>query len=199
MQAEGCYYASMFGQAFGYSQLIPFLITLNLTVMSMVTSEIIFLFYGLFLHFMSYVLWVIQYYFKIKHINPICQQYNSYVFPQMLLFYSFSLVAFVYTYSFWYKKTISWYQSLFLVAIASAPIFILISFEYNTMTQILISAGIGILSTFMFVTVLYIFIQPSLPFILTTFPVNWMGYTDNYIMEGDCKEEYFKYVKRKKK
>lgn len=195
---DGCYYATLFGKAFGVTQVLPSLITLNMSVMSMVTSEIIFVLYGLYLHLMQLFLWVFQYYFQQMHINPVCQQYQNYAFPSIETFYAASLVMFVITYSYRWEVVHSWYTWMMLLLIGILPPFILIFLSYNSLTDILISMGLGMLLTGLFVIILDLFIGPTLPYILTEFPASWMGYKDTYIMRKNIKKEFIRCENLKK-
>ena len=189
---QGCHYVDLFGEAFGWTQMVPTLITLFLSGFSFVTSEFIFLFYGLFLHFSQLILWTIQYYFKQMRPNPVCQQYHSYAYPSIEVFYAISLITAVVVYSYHWKIVHSWFVWLMMYIFFIGVPFILVFMHYNTPGEVFISALIAIIMTGIFMTVVHVYMRETLPYILTEFPCAWLGYKDTYIMDKECREEYIK-------
>jgi len=176
----------MAGQAFAWTQVLPTLISLNLSLMSLVTSQIMFFFFGLYLQGMQLILWIFQSYFQYLRPNPICQVYHSYAFPNIEMFYALALVTFVIAYGFYWDYAHSWLVWLFLYIVAFAPPIILVWFSYSLWWEVVFSGLLGVGFTWIFVLTLKLYIAPILPYLLNSNLAWWLGYVDTYLM---CKTD----------
>ena len=181
MSMDGCYYTTLWGEAFGWTQLLPTVVSLMLSFTSLFKPEVTFLFLGLYLHAWQLGLWSIQLYIHQDRPNPICQEYHSYAFPSIEAFYVAALVVTLVGYSvvYGYRHPIgAW---LLLVFAFVAPPATLVFFAYNTVAEVLVSMGIGIVAAVIFVIAVAIYIRPATPYIINSWPLTWLGYTDSWI------------------
>ena len=183
---DGCYYTSIAGQVFGWTQILPTLITSALSILSFVNSEIIFVFLGLYLHVVQLLLWVFQVYFEQMRVDPICQQYQTYAFPSIPSFYAAALITSVTVYAYYWKVVHGWLTWLRLYIILSLR-FVFVWVSYNRPSEVLFSMTIGVKFTTVWVIVLRLFIAPTLPYLLNSFPCSLFGYTDRFIMK-ECEQ-----------
>lgn len=185
---SGCYYATWAGAAFGWTQVFPSIVTLMLSAVGLLTSQIMFLFFGLYLHAMQYELWVFQSYFQSQRPNPVCQLYHAYAFPSIEAYYAGAVVTAFIMYGYMWDiphGVIAW---LFFYVIAAFPL-IMVWFGYNVWWEVLLSLGMGVVFTALFVIVLKLYISPAMPYILNEIPATWLGYKDTYLMDEDLQVE----------
>jgi hypothetical protein len=183
----GCYYATFWGQAFGWTQIFPSLVTLFFTFMRSVTHEIIFLFFGLYLWAAQFVIWVFQNYFESVRPNPVCQLYHSYAFPSVEAYYAAALAAFIVTYAYLWDRYLDWMAWSFIYVLFAFPA-IMVYFGYNLWWEVLFSMAIGAGVTVVFTTVFRFYICPIMPFIVNEFPATWLGLQDTYLMTENERE-----------
>lgn len=179
--AQGCYYASMWGQAFAWTQLLPSIISLGLTVLTLITFELLFVFLGYYLHGIQLLLWFVQLNLQIDRPNPLCQEYHSYAFPSVEGYYIGAIVAFVLGYSYVWKVRQSWYAWFVLLGLTVVPPTVLVFLAYNEWYEVVISMAIGVLASIIFIIILWVYIYDAIPYIENLFPFHWLKYKDNYI------------------
>lgn len=177
------------GQVFGWTLILPSFITSTLSVMSFVTSELIWVFLGLYLHAMQLLIWVVQTYLESMRVNPICQQYQTYAFPSIVAYYAISLATFVILYAYFWGVAHSVLAWIVLYGLIFVPPLALVGASYNTTSEVLISMIIGIAATTAFVVVLRVYIKPTLPYLVNDFPCSLLGYVDTYITDCDAERE----------
>lgn len=187
---DGCYYASLGGQVFGLSQIVPTFMTLCLTVMGLATHQIMFPLFGIYLDGAQMVLWIFQSYFQAVRPNPICQLYNTYAFPSITMYYVASLITFVFVYGYFWDVAHSWVIWLIFYLVGFGLPLILVHYSFNRVWEVLFSVAFGIVFTSVFVIVLKFYICPVLPFILSDFPSTWMGYRDEFLMSPEQKQRF---------
>ena len=187
---DGCYYGTVVGQSFGWTQIVPTLVTSSLTLLTSVTSQFLFVIFGLYLHAMQTELWVIQNYLKTMRPDPVCQAYHAYAFPSITSFYVAAIIAMIITYSYTHKIIHSWFMWLYIYFIGIVPPVILVFTQYNTTWEVIISMLIGIIVTVCFAVVANVFFKPELPYLLNQFPCSTLGYHDKYFMEPEDLQIY---------
>jgi len=187
----GCYYTSLSGIVFGWTQVIPTAVTSILSIFGLVTGEIIAPFCGLYLHASSMLLWIFQTYMQRVRPNPVCQLYQSLAFPSIVAYYVASVLTFIIVYAYLWNRYLSWFKWLILYALAALPL-ILISVGYNYPGEVGISMLVGVIVTAIFVIVLKVYISPALPYLLNAFPFTVLKYKDTYLM---CEKERVLYNK----
>lgn len=189
---SGCYYVNVWGQTFAWTQTLPTIVTSGLSLLTLVTHAVVFFVYGLFLHGCQFVLWAFQLYFQYARPDPICQLYNSYGFPSVEAFYAASLASFVISFSLAFGVILSWIVWIMLYILAIAPPLVLVWFSYNTPWEVLFSMGMGALFTIPFVIVFKFYITPIMPYLLTIFPLNILGYNGAYYLNQHDLRRYAK-------
>jgi len=183
---NGCYYASLMGEVFGLTQLIPTIVTYFLTATSFFFRGFFILWiYGFYLHAVQLLLWVIQVYLEQVRPDPTCQIYQSFAFPSIAAFYVASIFTFFALYSYyWYveQSWLVWFLSY--IVLAGVPV-ILVANSYNHPWEVAVSMFFGIAFTWIYVIVLRLYICPTLPFLLNEFPCSTLGYTDTFLMSEE--------------
>lgn len=191
---DGCYFASYVGQVFGWTQMLPVLITLTLTVLGIISHQFIWAVYGGFLYITQLLLWILQLYYKQMRPDPICQLYHSYAYPSMSGYYSASLVTFAVAYAYYWNVVQPWFVWLILYLLAAVPPIVVVFLSYNGIWEVVFSMAFGVVFTTLFVISLKLYISPTLPYILSEFPCSTLGYVDTYLM---CASDLKKYTKCK--
>lgn len=178
---DGCYYTSLLGQAFAWTQLLPSMVSLVLSVLTFVTSQFIFVFLAWYLHGIQLLLWAIQLYLRVDRPNPLCQEYHTYAFPSIEGFYIGALAAFIIGYSLrWHVKQ-PWYVWVTILVFFVAPPTVLVFLAYNRWYEVVISLLIGIVTSSIFIIILWVYIYDTIPYLKYVVPINWLHYKDTYI------------------
>jgi len=181
---EGCYYFSIAGQAFAWTQLVPILFTLCTMIVTMVTHESIFALYGFFLWIPQFIVWTTQYYFQSIRPIPICAQMHSWAFPSNEGFYTGAIIGAFFTYAYFVPSEQSWLSWLLVYIFATLVPFILIYAQYVRWWEILFSMGFGYLSGLAFIVFTFFFLKPKMRYLQYHFPCFLCGYTSEYIKES---------------
>ncbi len=181
--SSGCYYVSYAGVAFGYTQVLPLLVGLMLSMLSLVTRQMTYVMFGLYLYGSQYILWAFQANFRVDRPNPVCQEYHTYAMPSIQLYYAAALLTFVIACSLYRRSVLSVFSWVFLYLLGILPAALLWWVSYNTWWEILLSMGLGVMATLLFCTVAVLFIVPSMDVIRNMDIITWFGYTDNYFTD----------------
>ena len=181
----GCVYVSVMGQAFGWTQVMPTMIALTLKVVAMIMHQTIFVALGLYLYIGQMPLWAVQSYMQTERPNPLCQAYHTYAFPNIEMYYLASIVTFVVVYSLVWNVEQSWFMWLTFYVMFVVPPGILVFYSYNTWFEVLASLLIGVAMMLIFIGLMYVYIKPSLCYILNIFPCRWLGYTDTWLATAE--------------
>lgn len=176
---EGCYYVSIYGTAFGLTQMVPIFVTVACTVLSMATSQAFYVIFAFYLYVPQYIVWIFQQYFQYIRPNPICQLYNTWAFPSMEAMYTGAVVGAFAAYAYLWVVEHSWISWLFVYLVTALAPFVLIYTEYNRWWEIAFSMGFGALSSIAFVLVVRYFMRPWMPYLKLHFPFYLFGYVDN--------------------
>jgi hypothetical protein len=183
---SGCYYISIGGQAFGYSQLIPLAVSLCLTVLSAATNEFIYFIYGWFLYFPMFIAFVMQYYFQWGRMDPICALYGSWAFPSTSVLYTYSIIgAFLAYFKHWNHVTHSWVIWLCMYIFALLPPFILWYNNYNTLFELAMTALFGFVFSYAFFIIARYFIRPNMAYLKYNFFT--LNYNDTILWDKESK------------
>lgn len=178
---QGCFYVTAQGSALAWTQVLPTLISLSLSLLTFFDCQVLFLYLGVYLHAFQLVLWSVQLVLRIDRPDPICQEYHTYSFPSIESFYVAALTTFFLGYNVFWNKHQKWSVWGAVFAVFVIPPVILVFFSFNVWYEVVISLGIGVIATFLFIIFLYIYIQENSPYYLNIFPLNWIGYKDNYL------------------
>lgn len=185
----GCHYGTILGQAFGWTHLIPSLITLSFTLLTWVTGQLLYSLFGWYLHAIQLILWVIQINLSIDRPDPLCQEYHTFAFPSTEAFYIGAIVAFIVGYSIAWrqKQSILTWISLFVLFVA--PPTLLVFLSYNLWYEVLISIVIGCFASSLFIILLWVYISDDTPYLLTIVPFSWLHYKDTLICSLEDKRK----------
>lgn len=185
----GCYYVSYMGMAFGWTQMVPVVVTFFLSLLTAATGEIIYFIFGLYLYVPQYIVWVFQYYFQSVRPDPVCQLYHTWAFPSTEAMYIGAIIGFFVAYSYGWNKEQSWMVWLMIYLFGLAPPFILVYVQYNRWWEVAFSMGFGFLSSVLFALVLNYFIVPDMAYLETHFPFKTFGYRDHAMICDDNVDE----------
>lgn len=174
----GCYYFSLLGQAFGWTQLVPGIVGLVLFVVTAATHEMVYVFFGLFLYAPQFMVWIFQWFFQMIRPDPICQLYHTWAFPSMESMYVGAIVGFFITYAICKEIDHSWITWLAIYIFTIFPLVILFYSGYNRWWELLFSLGFGLVSSILFALVYEYFIQPRMAYLRCHFPFSFFEYVD---------------------
>lgn len=189
----GCYYLSYMGMAFGWTQMVPLVITLFLSLLTTATGEPVYFLFGLYLYVPQYIVWCFQYYFQSIRPDPVCQLYHTWAFPSMEAMYIGAIIGFFIAYTYGWSVDQSWIVWLMIYLFGIVPPFILVYVQYNRWWEVAFSMGFGLLSSVMFAVVLRLFIKPRMAYLQSHFPFSTFGYNDHMVCndtEHECFEIY---------
>lgn len=195
---DGCYYISVNGWAFGWTQSVPLLFDLVSTVLTAATSETLYLIFAFYLYIPQYIVWVMQRYFQYVRPDPICQLYHTWAFPSMECMYIGAIFGAYCAYAYYWTPLISFLTWDLMFACVILPPVILIYTSYNYWWEIAFSLGFGLLSGILFVVIMRLFVKPDMAYLRLHFPFRTMGYIDSLVHhKSDSKSaEILKSLKR---
>lgn len=173
---SGCYYISLSGQAFGYTQLIPLFFITVMFFIKMVTRNWIWVIFGFWLYLPQYIMWLFQRYFQYVRPDPICAVYQSFAFPSIESFYIGVAVGLFVVYTFMHEIEQSWFAwTLVFVACIVFPVILLMN-EFNVWWEVLFSIMFGFVCSWIFVLIYEYFIVPRSKYLTCFFPFWHFGY-----------------------
>lgn len=176
--SDGCYYISIGAKAFGWTQLIPAVVTLFLFTATRVNGNWIWFWLGLYSYPVQYIAWCFQHYFQSIRPDPICQLYQTFAFPSLSCIYIGGGIGIFILYTYHTDIVQSWVSWLVMYIVGIVPPFILIYNLYNRWWEVLFSMGLGFVAAVMFVYVFVWFIRPKEGYLYNAFPFWQCGYAD---------------------
>lgn len=179
MQMLGCYYASVSGWAFGWTQSVPLIVTVCLALLSMATNEAVYFLFGLFLYVPQHIVWCFQQYFQMIRPDPVCQIYHTWAFPSIECMYIGAIVGFFVAYTIAWGINHPWLMWLMVYLLGIVPAATLWLSGYNRWWEIVFSWVFGFLSSIFFGMILRLFIRPMMPYLRLSFPLLTLGYVDH--------------------
>jgi len=189
-----CYFENDFQAALAMVFFLPSLVSFAVSALGWVTHQVLFLFYGLFLFSMHLVLVSINAYTigNEEVIDPMCPEHTISGFPSQVGFYLGSFISLVLLYSW---KKWNWpgtFPLIFMTfAFLTVPM-VLIWTEFNSPGDVAFSLIFGILATWIFFSIIMIYVRPVLFRVLNQAPFLWMGYEDVYLAEEKEKSHCLK-------
>ena len=187
MTTPACYYQTWPSFVFGWSHFIPVLACPALFIASGVTGDVIFSLLSWYLFIMWYALVVAQSYLNIVRVDPFCPAYHTYSVPSIVTFYAVSLFTFFAAYVITEpaaaaeKRQIRYTTWLTMFAFGFLPPLLLVYYDFNTWSEIVLSCALAIFPTIGYVYLLRYIIRPRMAMILLSPPLNWFGYESNYL------------------
>lgn len=200
--STGCLYSSYSAQAFAYAMLIPTIVPLALAAASVTRNpktgewgkEWILVAFGSYLFFFQLVLYIFQISLQMIRYNPFCPDVLTYGFPSLVGFYVAALGTFVIEYSYLWNAVVSSFYWTYLFLVWWLPCLVLVWFQYNTWQEVLLSLGIGVLITTIFVLAVRYYFLEDMPFILNSTPWTWFSCVDTWVQtrQGQARTEEVK-------
>ena len=187
---EGCYYISLGASAFGWTQLVPSLVTLGLSLLTAATNEPVYFLFALYLYVPQYMVWCFQYYFQMVRPDPVCQLYHTWAFPSMEAMYIGALVGFFVAFTVGWRVHQSWFVWTCIYLFGLVPPVILVYTGYNRWWEVAFSMAFGLLASVLFAVILRIYIRPNLPYLMNHFPLSWYTHDTLCMRDPELERQY---------
>jgi hypothetical protein len=185
---SGCYYLTIQGQAFGYTQLIPLMFIITMTVVKMITSNCIWFIFGIWLYLPQYILWCFQRYFFYIRSDPICASYQSFAFPSIESFYLGVVIGLFITWTIMYQVDQSVFVWCIVYTLGIVVPGILIFTGFNVWWETLFSVLFGFLMSWLFVFVTNRILQKHVKYLVHFFPLWHFGYKSKWVNDRKFKK-----------
>jgi hypothetical protein len=188
-----CLYTSHGAVAFAVVQLVSWIVPLTLAAASPVYDQetgrwgrqFVLVSFGFYLFFWGFLLYIFQVSLSIMRSDPFCPALQTYGVPASSAFYVAAMGSFLlglaWEMSFWYNIT----NTLYLVVWWLAPPVVLVWFGFNVWQEVLLSMGLGILSTVIFMTVVWHVLVHDMPYLLQQGPWSWCNCIDTWIQSAE--------------
>ncbi len=144
-------------------------------------------------------LWIIQTRLNDPRPDPFCPARTFYGFPSMNTFYTSAFFGFVVSLTYLSNRAMSWFWWLKLIVLTIAVPVTLAFYGPSTWKEIVISLGLGLSSAIMFVIFVFYAVRPLLPWVLNTWPFDWLECVDTYILNEEEQRETQRIREWKKK
>lgn len=175
-----CILHPTYGQYFIMVQNIPLLIGAAFSGVTYVTGNLFFAFLGFYLFAMGYFVWPFQYWLNITRNPLLCPLGASrYEFPAIEMLYLSALITMVIYYSIAYHGRPGWLTYVVLFFALAIPGVVLTFFQFNIWYEVLLSAGIGVVMTTVFMVHMQFFIGPAIPYLEVVPPFSTFDYADD--------------------
>lgn len=190
MPIVACLFTSYSLPAFAGVQLLAWILPLLLSFFARYrdprppyrwVAEFFLVCFSWYLFIVQLLLYILQISMQQLQADPFCPGLMDYSFPAFAPFWigiCITLTAVLpwtmgFRYGFLNAMTI-------LTFIWITPAAVLIWFSFFTWQQVLLSAGIGVLITLIFVFIMITYMVPLMPFILTQAPATWFNLTETW-------------------
>lgn len=180
MSATVCVLPGQLGAYLIMLQELPLIIGAGFCGITYMTGNIFFALCGGYLFLMSYMLWPIQAYINESRNPYLCPIGSAaYQFPSMEAFYISSIVTMVVCYAIFFKGRPSKLGWGLLFIVFAGVAFVLCFFQFNVWQEVLMSSGIGIVCTLIFMVHMAYMIAPCIPYLEHIPPFSTFGYCDD--------------------
>ena len=184
-----CIYPSIFGQVYGYTLLIPFIMPLILFAAGLgrrpendtYGCQILLVWYSKWITAMEVLVFIIQTRLNVTRSNPYCTDIIGLAAPSLETFCIASFATFIICFTYlWNIEMPALYWSLVLCLLIGPPT-VLVWFTYNTWPEVLSAGLLALVSTGFFMVVVRFIVMDSLPLVTELRPWTWMNCMDNYV------------------
>jgi hypothetical protein len=180
-------------------QMLPTLIGTAFTFMTYLTGSLFIAIVGGFLFVMGYFVWPFQAYLNQTRIPVLCPVgFSMYQFPALEVMYPVACATMVVWYTIFFRGrpgAVGWFSLFLLFAVPSVA---LSFFQFNIWYEILMSAGIAIVLSSLFMVHLVLFIAPCIPYLETVPPFTTFSYNDDLGFGVDC-QKYGNFFKERQR
>jgi hypothetical protein len=184
-----CFLPGNIGYAMVNLQMLPTLIGTSFTFMTYLTGSLFIAICGGFLFLMGYFVWPFQEYINQTRAPFLCPVgFAVYQFPALEVMYPVACVTMVVWYSIFFRGrpgAIGWFSLFLFFAI---PSIVLPFFQYNQWYEVLMSGGIAIVLSSIFMIHMILFIAPCIPYLETVPPFSTFSYNDDLGFCYDCQK-----------
>jgi hypothetical protein len=175
-----CILHPTYGQFFIYTQSLPLLIGAAFTGLTAVTGSLFFAFLGGYLFVMGYFVWPFQAYINQTRNPLLCPLGASqYAFPAIEMLYVMAIVTMVLYYTIFFHGRPGYWTWFSLFLLLAVPAGVLVFFQFNVWYEVLMSAGVSLVLTTMFMIHMQLFIAPSIPYLEVVPPFSSFYYSDD--------------------
>lgn len=132
--------------------------------------------YGVYLHFCQCAIWIVSAALAVRRTWPECPEDASLLFPSSALFALSSVGTLILSYSWFWGCPLTWlYWALTWIFLLLYPALSLVYWRYYQWHEALISCALGVASTLLFTTVLYVYLAPMAEQLVKSAPWCWFG------------------------
>lgn len=182
-------YTTASGAVFAAVQLVSWLIPLTLTSASYVYDQetkrwgrqFVLVSFGFYLFLCGFSLYIFQVALAIMRADPFCPQIQTYGVPSVGAFYVAAMGTFffgmAFEMSFWYSAT----NTLGLAMLWFVPPVVMVWFGFNAWQEVLLSMGLGVLCTIVFMLLVWHILVHDIPYYLHQGIWYWSNCVDTWI------------------
>jgi hypothetical protein len=183
-----CDVSSWSAQTFAYVQLISWVVTLFIYAASITKDtrtgrwgiQLTLKLFGAWLFAWQFVVYIFQVAFNTVRPSPFCPSDITYGFPSVAAFYAAAGCTFVVGFVWWRRIQFP-YTMWPCVALVFACPLVLVWFAYNTWQEVLLSLGVGVACTTIFLLVVRHYLMEDYPYTLNQAPFTWLGCIDTWL------------------
>lgn len=184
-----CLYTSYGAAVFAAVQLVSWLVPLTLAAASPVRDQesgrwgrqFVLVAFGFYIFIWGFVLYIFQVALAIMREDPFCPVIQTYGVPSSAAYYVAAMGTFLlglaYEMGFWYNFT----NSLYLIIWWFVPPVVLVWFGFNVWQEVLLSMGLGVLSTIVFLFLIWHYMVHDMPYYLQQVPWSWCNCIDTWV------------------
>jgi hypothetical protein len=192
--------AALPSQAFAVILQIPWIVTLLFSAAAVRKDsygrwgkEFILVYLGLYLFFWQFVLYIFQITLNMPREDPFHPGMIYYGYPSEVGFYTAVFVTFIVEFTLVWNVRLSVMYWMCLIVFCAAPCLVLVWFTFNTWQEVLLSMGVGVIVTSVYVIVARLYFFYHMPILLNSAPSTWLGCVDTWIQttpEQHAETEY---------
>lgn len=137
--------------------------------------------YSFYLFFWQFMLYVLQQAVRIARPDPFCPAMLTYGFPSLPAYYVAALGTLAVVLPLLLGQYYGWMSWLMLVCWWFVPPAVLVWFTFNTWQEVLLSMGIGVLATVIYVLAALWIVRPFVPYVINSPPWSWFNLIDTWL------------------
>jgi len=196
-----CGYNSYGNQVYQGVQWIPFIVPLVISAAAWTftptgefgkmkpVKQIILVFFGLWLAFMEYFLYILQFYFNLQKPDPYCMDLLTYAFPSRISFYLATMITYLLLYGYLWNAELHWIYWTGTLLFFIGPQSMLVWMLYNTWQEALVSSFLGVVSTTFFMVFYWGFVTQHVPYLVMQSPWTWFSAADTWTLTIEQQRE----------
>jgi hypothetical protein len=173
---------------------IPWVVSGLLYAWYIYSSDGAFQLLSYFTFLSSLPLYPAQTYFNDLRVDPFCNAFTHYVFPNMEISCLASVIVFIIFFRWWYKVSVSWFQYLLIVAFVALPLFIHVHVAGLSVWKVVASASWGGTLAIAYCPLLWTS-QKSLAYLFSIYPF-YTWYRESFLLRDDASLNVYRRLRR---